>query len=332
MVTIRDIARKAEVGVGTVSRVINNEEYVSDAVRSKVLDVIEELGYRPNTIARSLKKGKSYVVGFVVADISNPFFAEIARGVTLAGRKSGYNVILVDTDNKFEVEVDSIEALRASLVDGFILSGVEDDQPYVAKLREEGIPLVVLDRYYQDLDVPTVLIANIKAGYDATKYLLQRGHRRIGLIMGPDKLKICYDRMTGYKNALSEYCIEPDDSLIVKGKFSVDSGYQAGKYFAELAEPPTAIFAMNDLMAIGCIRALEAKGLDVPRDISLIGFDDIMEGSLLNTPLTTMRQPTFEMGELAMNKLLELLKKGTLKKRVEVLEASLIEGRTVRHR
>lgn len=329
MVTIRDIAKKAKVGVGTVSRVINNEDYVSDAVRDKVLKVIEELGYRPNTIARSLKKGKTNIVGLVVPDVSNPFFAEIARGVTLAGRKNGYNVILIDTDNKYEFEVDSIEALKASLVDGFILSGVEDDQPYVEKLNGEGIPLVVLDRYYQELDIPTVLIANIKAGYDATKHLLERGHRRIGLIMGPEKLKIVHDRMTGYKNALYEYCITPDDSLIVKGNFSVESGYKAGKYFAELKEPPTAIFSMNDLMAIGCIRALEAKGLTVPGDMSLIGFDDIMEGSLLSKPLTTMKQPTLEMGELAMNKLLKLLKKGKVEKKIEVLEAELIERHSV---
>jgi LacI family transcriptional regulator len=302
---MRDVAQRAGVSVTTVSHVINGTRFVSPELQGRVLEAMKALRFRPNMLARSLRLKETRIIGLLVPDNVNPFFAQVSRVVEDAGFEAGYSVILCNCDGKLEKELAYVDLLSAKQVDGIIFIATGGDKQIVDLLREIGIPFVMADRQVESADVDIVLVDNFQGGYQATRHLLALGHRRIGCITGPHEATPSADRVRGYRAALAESGFDEEEDLIVTGDFRHDGGELAMLQLLDLAEPPTAVFACNDLMAIGALSALWSRGLRVPENISLIGFDDIPEARLTIPPLTTVAQPIAEIGKRATEMLIE---------------------------
>lgn len=321
---MRDVAQRAEVSVATVSHVVNETRPVSDALRARVLAAMDELGYRHNRLARSLRRGETHTIGVIVPDSANPFFAEVARGVEDTSFDEGYSVILCNSDGDLKKELFYTNVLTAKRVDGilFVAAGVSTE--HIRALQEEQVPLVVVDRNIPDVSVDEVLTDNIHGGETVTRHLIRLGHRRIGCITGPSDVTPSADRVTGYEQALRQADIPADERIIVRGDFQYQSGNQAAHELLAVDDPPTAIFACNDLMAVGAISAAQERGQRVPEDLSVAGFDDVRLASFTNPPLTTIAQPKYEMGVLAARMLLERMQDGDAPPRHQLLATRLV--------
>ena len=301
MATLREVARRAGVSIATVSYVLNGTRRVRPEVEARVWEAVAALGYRPNRVARGLRRRRTHVLGLIVPDSANPFFAEVARGLEDASFAAEYRLILCNSDGDPLKEQRYLEVLLEQRVDGIALVSASAAPLHLSTLQASGVPFVVVDRDLPGLEADCVLADNLQGGYLATRHLLERGHRRIACITGPSDLTPSADRVRGYRQAMAEAGIEPPDLWIRRGDFRAESGYQAARFFLSLPPGlrPTAIFACNDLMAIGALRAIGEAGLAVPRDIALVGFDDITLAAYVIPPLTTVAQPTYEMGRLA---------------------------------
>jgi LacI family transcriptional regulator len=298
--TIRDVARAAGVGQATVSRVLNNSGYVKPETRERVLQAAKELGFVPNQVARSLVRKSTATIGLVIPDITNPFFPAVTRGVEDAASESGYTVFLCNTDNDPAMEAQDVQKLRERMVDGLIFVGATNRHNLVETLIADGVPVVVTDRQLLDLDVDSALVDNTAGARSACRHLVELGHTRIAHVAGHNLTRTGQDRLAGYRLALEEASIPFDDALVAWGDFTLDSGYRAAQVLLGRSPRPTAVFAANDLMALGVLRAALAAGLSVPEDLSVVGFDDIQLAELVQPALTTVRQPAYEMGRIAM--------------------------------
>jgi|LDZU01.1.fsa_nt_gi LacI family transcriptional regulator len=301
MATINDVAEKAGVSITTVSHVINETRYVSDELTERVYEAMRELNYRPNTLARSLRSGRTKTIGLVIPDISNLFFAEISRKIEDKGFDYEYSVILCNTDDNSKKEESYINVLLEKQVDGIIFISAGEAESNLKKPKDFGIPTVIADRDIHDAKSDVVLVDNLKGGYDATKYLISHNHKRIGCISGPSPVTPSAQRLEGYKMALIEAGYQIDESLILTGDFRYEGGEMAMRKFLDLPSPPTAVFACNDMMALGAIRAVKDRGLMIPEDISLIGFDNIPISKSVYPALTTFAQPIKEMADLIVD-------------------------------
>ncbi|MEW6523822.1 MAG: LacI family DNA-binding transcriptional regulator [Bacillota bacterium] len=321
-VTIRDVARHAGVAPATVSRVINNSGYVSPCTRARVLEAVEDLGFKPNGLARSLTSGRTRTIGLVLPDITNPFFPALARGVEDVAYSSGYAVILCNTDSDPGQEKAYVHTLMEKRIDGIIFTVSSADTSAIQELIEAQYPFVLIDRRVEGVEADTVVIDNLSCAHDITLHLVRMGHRRIAHISGPLALAVSRDRQAGYLKALAG---GPgvDPKLLRVGDFRFESGYDQ---MQELLRGPgcTAVFAANDMMAAGAIQAITDAGLDVPADIAVVGFDDILLASLIRPALTTVAQPAYEMGASAFRLLLERLAGPELPPRVRVLHPRLV--------
>jgi LacI family transcriptional regulator len=321
---MRDVAEHAGVSVTTVSHVINETRPVSDALRERVLAAVDELGYQPNVLARSLRRGETHTIGMIVPDSANPFFAEVARGVEDTSFEQGYSVILCNSDGDLDKELLYANVLAEKRVDGilFVAAGVSTE--HIRDLQSRRMPLVVVDREIPGAAVDSVLTHNCHGGRLATRHLLELGHRRIGCITGPSDVTPSAERVTGYRQVLDGDGIPVDEALIVKGDFQYESGYQAACQLLAMDDPTTAIFACNDLMAVGATRAALEMGWKVPTGLSVVGFDDVRLASFANPPLTTIVQPKYEMGVVAATMLLERMRDLDMSPRRRVLDTSLL--------
>ena len=321
--TIKDVARAAGVGVSTVSRVINGRGYVSDPARERVLQAVTELHFEPSRAARTLTTGRSGTVALVLPDITNPFFPSIARGVEDAASAAGYAVVLCNTDNDPKQEARYIAMLREQRVDGVVLAAcAPTNRDYWVQFAER-VPLVLTDRRLADFVDDSIGVDNVAGGRLATRHLLGLGHRRIGLIGGPPDLSTSADRRLGYEEALREAGIDLDPGLVRPGDFRYAAGYLRMREL--LDQNVTAVFAANDMMAVGAMRAVEDAGGRVPEDVAVVGFDDIPMASMVKPRLTTVAQPTYQMGVMAVGKLLRRLKGGPPEDpRQVVLELALV--------
>ena len=302
---MRDVAKQAGVSITTVSHVINSTRFVSPELRGRVLEAMKALRYRPNMLARGLRLKETRIIGLLVPDNVNPFFAQVSRVVEDVGFMAGYSVILCNCDGKLEKELAYVDLLAAKQVDGIVFIATGGEKQIVDLLSEIGIPFVMADRQIENADVDMVLVDNFGGGHRATSYLLSLGHRRIGCITGPHDATPSADRVRGYRAAMRDCGLDKIEDLIVPGDFRHDGGEKAMLQLLDLADPPTAVFACNDLMAIGALSALWSRGFRVPENMSLIGFDDIPEARLTIPPLTTMAQPIAEIGKQATEMLLE---------------------------
>jgi LacI family transcriptional regulator len=307
MATIRDVAEKAGVSLATVSHVVNNTRYVSDAVREKVIEAMEVVGYRPNALARSLRRGKTHTIGLILPDSSNPFFAEVGRVIEDEAYHQGYSVVLCNTEGSSEKESHYVKVLTEKQVDGIIFLAEGDRAEPLELLLDQKISVVLVDEEVPDYKatVDVVIIDNYGGGFTATEHLIKLGHRRIACITGPSPVTLSAERVTGYRDALAKNNLQYDPSLVLRGDFHQETGYAQTRALLSLSERPTAIFACNDLMAMGALRAAFEMGLRVPQDLSIVGFDDFDFASFTIPPLTTIAQPKDEMGRLAIHLLVD---------------------------
>lgn len=303
--TIYDVAREAGVSYSTVSRTLTGYEFVKPSTREKVLRAAEKLGYVPNQQARSLAGGHSNLIGVLVPALSNSYISEILRGIDEALSESNYNLLLYTTHRQRGDESQYAATIINSGVDGLLLVVPLISTPYLDTLEEQDFPYVVIDQLDKTHKGSAVVAANWQGAYEATQYLIGLGHQRIGFISGLAGIQSAAERLAGYTAALSEHGIPFQKDLTVEGAFRERGGYTAAQRLLSLSDRPTAIFAANDLSAFGAIEAIREQGLRIPEDISLIGFDDLPQASLVYPKLTTVRQPLDSMGHKAVTMLLE---------------------------
>lgn len=320
---MRDVAERAGVSVTTVSHVINNTRAVSDTSRQSVLQAMEELDYRPNALARSLRRRKTTTIGMIVPDSANPFFAEIARAIEDASFAQNYSVILCNSEGDLEKQRTYTKVLVENRVAGilFVAAGVSTE--LVEDLCRRRVPLVVVDREVPGVKVDTVLTNHAQGGCLATQHLTDLGHRRIACITGSSEVSPSAERVTGYRKTLENNGLAFDERLVVKGDFQYRSGYEATRQLLQGEVKPTAIFACNDLMAVGCMSAATELGFRIPADLSVVGFDDVRLVSFTNPPLTTVCQPKVEIGRLATEMLLARMTDLDAKPRFRRLDTEL---------
>lgn len=325
MPTITDVARKAGVSTSTVSHVINETRYVSDEVKQRVHAAMKDLNYQPNVIARSLRTRETQTVGVVVSDITNPFFTSIVRAIEDEVLKQGYNIILCDTDEKPEREQVYLRLLMGRRVDGLIVAPSSGNADLLQLAIESGYPTVLLDRSIPGLDADVVLSDNEGGAFDAVSYLIGIGHRRIGIIAGRLEVSTGADRMAGYVRAIKAHGIPVDESLIEVAQFKREIAYEKTREMLARSEPPTALFVCNNAMTAGAMAAIKAAGKKVPKDISVVGFDDSEWAALMDPPLTVVAQPIVELGTRAAQLLMRRISGGRVKTpRAIVLKPELI--------
>ena len=323
MTTIREVAKVAAVSPTTVSHVINGTRYVSDGIRARVLSAIKRLGYQHNTLARSLRRGETHSVGLILPDSANPFFATIGRGIEASAFDLGYSVILCNSEGNLRRERHYTEVLTKKQVDGIVFVAAGDHAQSLSILLELRVPFVLIDRDLPHVSADAVLGDNKQGGYLATRHLLGLGHRRIGCISGPSNITPSADRVAGYRQALTEAVLPNDEGLIFQGDFHPMSGRMAALELLDQPKPPTAIFACNDLMAIGVIRAAAELNRRIPEDLAVVGFDDIELATFTEPPLTTVRQPAAEMGRRAVQLLIDRIRNRELPSRREIFPTVL---------
>jgi len=327
MVNRNDIARIAGVSPATVSYVINNgPRPVSKETREKVLRVIRETDYQPSAIARNLRSKSSSTLGLIIPDTHNPYYAEVIRGIEGIAFENGYTVFICHSGYDDQRELQYVNILRMQRVAGVIwIPATSNSEPYY-KLVDNGIPTIVLDHFIDIESAPYITTNNFQGGYIATEHLIKLGHKRIGAINRPVELGHSKDRILGYKAALCDFGIPVDESLIVCGGYNIKNGYEALKTFLSLNHPPTAIFAYNDIQAIGAIRAAYQSGIRIPQDLSIVGFDDIPEASFTCPALTTISQAKYDMGRLGSEMILKLINEQDLPAETKIiLDVQFIE-------
>jgi DNA-binding LacI/PurR family transcriptional regulator len=309
MVTVRDVARRAGVSTSTVSHVLNRTRFVSDDLRDRVVAAMRELHYHPNAAARMLSLKRSNALGLIVSDIRNPFFASITRGVEDVAQEHGYTVVLCNSDEDLVKESACLKTLESRQVDGVLLASAGLADEYVSRLVQAGYPVVLVDRDLPDLRTPAVLLDNEGAAYSAVRHLIERGHRRIGMLSGRGSISTTTERVAGYQRALREADLELDGRLVISGESTSEGGTAATHALLNLEPPPTAIFSGNNLMSIGALHAIASRNLTVPDDVALVGFDDFPFpwSDAFRPHLTTVAQPTYELGRRAAEMLVHML-------------------------
>lgn len=300
MPTINDVAVEANVSIATVSRVIHNKPHVRPEVRERVLQAVTQLGYQPSRVARSLRAQKSSIIGVVITDVQNTFFTNLARAVEDVAYKNKYAVFLCNSDEDPQKENFYLEVMRAENVAGIIISPTHESDIPVASLVEAGIPVVAVDRQLVDVAIDTVMVDNVGGAYRLTNHLIKdHGHQRVAIITGPQDSTTGRQRLEGYSKALYAAGLPLNKELIKARSFKEDWGYSAAQTLLRLDEPPTAIFAANNLLARGAMRAICERGLRVPQDVVLVAFDEIEWGDICQPSLTYVKQSSYELGRIS---------------------------------
>ncbi|MEW5960046.1 MAG: LacI family DNA-binding transcriptional regulator [Chloroflexota bacterium] len=326
MPTIYDVAARAKVSASTVSHVINDTRTVAEETRARVWQAIEALGYRPNILARGLRRRETSTIGLLVPDNSNPFFAALARAIEDAGFAQGYSVILCNSGYSEAKEATYIDVLLSKQIDGLILSPSRDHPGSLPGILDEHLPVVVVDREAGNLEVDQVLVDNELGGYLAGRRLTQLGHRRIGCIAQPANAAISAGkRLVGFRKALAEAGVELAAEAVIHADFRYTGGEAAMRELLERELGLTAVFATNDLMAAGAINTLHHSRLQVPYDFSVIGFDDSLQAIMAFPALTTIAQPISELGQTGVALLLKRIQNPTDPPARIVLPTTLIE-------
>jgi len=295
----KEVARLAKVSTATVSRVVNNYPHINESTRKRVLKVMRQLNYQPNRVARRLRMKRTQTIGLIVADITNPYYAEMIQSIEEIAYTHQYGMLLSNTNEDPEKEKRYVDLLLNEQVAGIIISPVDEDYEFSELQLAQNTPVVAIDRRLRRMAVDTVLVKNEQGAREATEYLIRLGHRRIGLIAGPTRLTPARERQTGYEKALREHGLKVDKDLIKVGNFKQVSGYAQAVELLTMPNPPTAIFVTNNLMTLGALNAIHDKGFKIPDDISILGFDDLSWAPSLNPPLTAVAQPTYELGRNA---------------------------------
>ncbi len=307
--TIRDVAKLAGCSTAAVSLVMNNKDAsISQTTRTRILDAVNELGYRPNQIAVSMITGRSRVIGLIIPDNSNSFFSSLSKSIELAANEAGYGLIYGNTNNNPKNDISYLRMFTDRQTDGIIFTGASsqsgrENKECAAFVQKTSIPLVAVDRAVPGIH--SILLDHFRGGYIATKHLISLGHTKIGCYTGPHNLASSRERLKGYQFALESANIKYDKSLVFEGDYELGLEKEAFTYLMQ--KGVTAIFAFNDLMAIGLYREVYRSGMKIPKDLSIVGFDDISFSDLLSPPLTTVHQPVEDIGKCSVRILLDMI-------------------------
>lgn len=301
-----DVANLARVSSATVSRVINNEPNVSDKTAKKVIEIIHKYGYVQNAVARNLRMASTKIIGYLVPDISNPFFPQVLGGIEAACWKKGYDVILENTHEEINKEKEAINTLLQYRVDGVIADFVDTNSDDIKKFEKMGIPLVMIDRKVTVGEkTDSIIVDNVGGMVQIVEYLIGLGHKKIAMIHGSKINTPGIERMEGFYLAMQSAGIEINEDYVLNGMFSEEGGYACTCKLMHMKEPPTAIITANNVMTMGTFKALVDNFIQIPKDVSLVGFDDFPMAAYLSPPLTVINRPTWEMGQIAAEILLE---------------------------
>ncbi|MFC1960786.1 LacI family DNA-binding transcriptional regulator [Chloroflexota bacterium] len=323
-VTIKDIAKHAGVSTATVSYVINETKYVSPQLTDRVQAAIDQLGYHPNRVARSLRVQNTITIGLVIPDIQNTFFTSLVRAVEDVAYAREYNVILCNSDETINKEALYIDLMLAEQVAGVIISSAHETDNSIHKLIAARIPVVSVDRRISNLDVDTVVINNVNAAFELVSHLIDDGHHRIGAVVAPPIVTTGRERYQGYIQALEAHQFPLLPELVHTGLPKEHFGYQAAQALLDLPDPPTALFLGNAYIALGALKAIQQQGLCIPDEIAVVTFDEMEWTSLVQPGLTVVSQPTYELGKVAAELLFERIAKNDLPTREIILEHTLL--------
>lgn len=323
--TIKDVAAHAGVSVATVSAVINSNKYVSPDLAQRVHESITALGYKRNSLAQGLKKQTSHTIGLIISDITNPFFTSVVRGVEDVANAQDYSLILGNTDEDLKKEMSYMRLLESKRADGLIVAVTLGNHEYLRSWPAQRLPLVSIDRLPSELSIDAVLVDNVAGARQAVEHLITLGHERIGIVTGLSGITTTEERLTGYQQALEAHGMLLDPALIAEGNSRIDGGERAAlQLLTQEAARPTALFVTNGLMVIGALQAINRVGLRCPQDIALVGFDDFEWAAVMHPRLTTVCQPTYEIGQKAAQLLFERLEKRDAAPQVVRLQPQLI--------
>lgn len=315
------VAQRAGVSSATVSRVLANKPYVRPEVRERVWQAVRELGYRPNRVARSLRAQRSKIIGLIISDIQNPFFTSVVRAIEDAAYEKGYSILLCNTDEDPQKERFYLELMVDENVSGIIVCPTRES---VSHIQDYPIPLVTLDRRVVNVDTDAILLDNVESAAKLVSHLIANGHRRIGAVIGTPDFTTGRERCEGYLAALRAHDIPFEPALLIQVSPKTDAGYSAAEHLLDLPLPPTAIFAGNNLLTLGALKAVRARGLHIPRDVALAGFDEMPWSALVEPGITVIEQPTYELGRTAAEVLLRRLENPARPTREVVLKGRLI--------
>ena len=306
-VTINDVAKAAGVSRQTVSRAMNDKGEISEETKERVLTAVRELGYRPNRMAQSMVTRRTGTVGLVFSDILNPFFPEVARGVQDVAREQEYNVFLCNTDDDPKVETQILQSLVAQGVDGIIILGSCLGAKALLEFADTYHPIIMTNRFVNHININQLIVDNVRGGALAAEHFVQQGHQHVGIITNENVSYSRVRRIQGFCNTLLQYEVACDDSVIESGAPTLAGGYAAAKRLLTRQPQLTALFAYNDLMALGAMRACRDMNLNIPEQVSIIGFDDIHLTSIVSPSLSSIRVDKYMIGVKAMTRLLEML-------------------------
>jgi len=311
-VTIKDIAKALGLSTSTVSRALRDSYEISPETKKLVLEYAEKINYSPNPIALSLKERRSRSIGVIVCEIANSFFSQVINGIESIAYNNGYNVIIAQSRESFDREVMNLQYLTSRSIDGLIISVSTETNDFsnFRQLNEKGMPIVFFDRIVDEIQTHKVIVDNYKGAYEATAHLIKNGYSRIATLANARVLSITKERLAGYKAALADHNIEVNESMIKychHGGMILSEVSEAMNDLLNLKPRPDAFFATSDKLTTGCLRILKSKGVDVRNEIGLVGFSNTDLTELLDPPLTVIKQPAFEMGEIATKLLLQLI-------------------------
>ena len=312
-VSIKDIAQAANVTPGTVSRALRDSPRVNSETKKRIQQIAAQMGYSPDAQARSLVEGRTRTIGVVVTTMTDPFIGGIVQAIETSAHDHGYSLILASSNDSSEREIAAAETLQSKRVDGVIVASSRVGVLHQGRLERLGVPVVLINSLVQHRGRYTfsIGVGNRHGGFVATEHLLQLGHRRIAYVTAPDDRSDSMERLAGYHEALAGAGVDSDPALLVRGTGRAGGGERALPALQALEDPPTAVFCYNDMTAIGLIHAAHAAGLSLPRDLAVVGFDDIVFAPYVYPPLTTVAQPVVELGKGAMEMVLTLLPDGS---------------------
>jgi len=322
--TIKDVAQKAGVSTATVSHVINNSRFVEEETRNRVSHVINELNYRPSAVARGLATNKTCIIGIIISEQSNIFFSDVSKGVEHTLRPENYGLMVCSTSEDLSLEEHYFNMLLSQRVDGIIAAAISKYWNVISEAEKRDTPIVFVDRHYDSMEGFYVGSKNIEGAYEGVKHLIERGHRKIGILSGLDRLSTMRDRFIGYVKALEDAGLSPNPDWNIPSQLSVDGGRRAIQHLFSKKNRPSAIFVNNNLLSLGALLEIKQMGLTCPEDIAIVGFDDHPWAAISNPALTVVKQQAKRIGEIAANILLSKIRKKTLEKTQILLDCELI--------
>lgn len=324
--TVEDVAKEAGVSTATVSRVFNKSPLVTEKTVKEVLSVAEKLNYKPSRVARRLRahKSASGVIGVIITDIKNPFFSEVVRGIEDVAFENQHGIITCNSDEDGEKEEFYINTLISEQVSGLVIAPTPHNHSLLQELADQGYPITFVDRISPDLKFDSVKVNNKYGAKMAVKHLLELGHKRIGIIGGIPGITTTEERYKGYVKAHEEYDMPVDQQLVTFGNSRQDGGIKQARKLLAIENPPTALFVTNNLMTLGCLQELHERGVEIPDEMALVGFDDMPWAVALNPPLTAVRQPGHELGTNAADLLFKRIKSPNRSANHLMLDADLI--------